>query len=342
MATAPSAGTGSSDGQELLALFVHAKDRRYVAWTPKGYYAASPGAEDLIGWHVNRDWDHAPDFFPASRFRDQFNRPDIVKRVLDDLDEDTAIAEANRLAGAKPAEEIAKKLPPVITILSPGEGSAFAGDSLTLRYSVRSPSGLAISEVSALVDGRPLAGPPKKGSSRSEPRTKPKERLTLTGLPQRDLTLSLVARAGDLESTPASIRLKFQRRRASPAAPASTVSLYVLVVGVAKFKDPTVPQARLGREGCARLRRRAEAADTPLPQGRGEAAHRRGGNNGAILNGLTWLKRQVGQGDVGVVFLSGHGVTDPTGDYYYVPYNTEIEDGRRRAAAHARQLGAGH
>ena len=71
-----------SDGQELLALFVHAKDRRFIAWTPKGYYAASPGAEDLIGWHVNRDWDHAADFFPASRFRDQFNRPDIVKRAL--------------------------------------------------------------------------------------------------------------------------------------------------------------------------------------------------------------------------------------------------------------------
>ena len=32
-----------SDGQELLALFVHAKDRRYIAWTPQGYYAASPG-----------------------------------------------------------------------------------------------------------------------------------------------------------------------------------------------------------------------------------------------------------------------------------------------------------
>ena len=64
-----------SDGQELLALFVHAKDKRYIAWTPKGYYAASPGAEDLIGWHVNRDWDHAPDFYPASRFRDQFDRP---------------------------------------------------------------------------------------------------------------------------------------------------------------------------------------------------------------------------------------------------------------------------
>jgi WD40 repeat protein len=72
-----------SDGEELLSLFVHAKDRRYIAWVPKGYYAASPGAEDLIGWHVNRGFDAAPDFYPASTFAGTFNRPDIVKAALD-------------------------------------------------------------------------------------------------------------------------------------------------------------------------------------------------------------------------------------------------------------------
>ena len=72
-----------ADGQELLALFVHAKDRRYIAWTPQGYYAASPGGEDLIGWHVNRGFDAAPDFYPASTFASPFNRPDIVKAALD-------------------------------------------------------------------------------------------------------------------------------------------------------------------------------------------------------------------------------------------------------------------
>ena len=101
-----------SDGQELLALFIHAKDRRFIAWTPKGYYAASSReAEGLFGWHVNRGWDRAADFYPVSRFRDRFNRPDIIQRVLDDLDEGTAIAEANRLSGAKLAEDISKIVP---------------------------------------------------------------------------------------------------------------------------------------------------------------------------------------------------------------------------------------
>ncbi|MCP4699595.1 MAG: hypothetical protein GY862_22510, partial [Gammaproteobacteria bacterium] len=42
------------DGNELMALFPHKDGKRWIAWTPSGYYAASAGGENLIGWHVNR------------------------------------------------------------------------------------------------------------------------------------------------------------------------------------------------------------------------------------------------------------------------------------------------
>jgi len=277
---------------------------------------------------VNRGWNHAADFFPASRFREQFNRPDIVKRVLNDLDEEIAIDEANRLAGSRPAQEIAKQLPPVITILSPSEGSTFASDSLALSYSLRSPSGLAISEVAALVDGRPLAGATAKGLIPVSATDDAERSLTLTSLPQRDLTLSLVARAGDAESVPTSIRLKYKgaAQASAPAEVVSTVSLYALVVGVSKFKDPSVNNlnwaAKDARDFAAALKRENRLyRKVEVKLLTDEDAE-----SGAILDGLTWLKRQVGQGDVGVVFLAGHGVTDPSGDYYYVPYNARIEE----------------
>jgi WD40 repeat protein len=320
-----------SDGQELLALFVHAKDKRYVAWTPKGYYAASPGAEDFIGWHVNRDWDHAPDFYPASRFRDEFNRPDIVKRVLDDLDEDTAIVEANRLAGVREAVQVAKKLPPVLTIMR--QGGSFSSESVTLRYSLRSPSGLAVSEVRALVDGRPLAGGSFRAPEGVNAASDTEATVSLAGLPQRDITLSLVARAGDLESTPAVLRLRFEGAAPEKPAPDAarantpTVSLYALVVGVGKFKD-----AKINALSWAGQDAREFAEALKRQQGRlyrkveVRLLEDEKAESGAILNGLTWLKRQVGQGDVGVVFLAGHGVTDPGGDYFYIPYNAELED----------------
>jgi hypothetical protein len=82
----------AGDGEELLALFIHVPedpkaDKRWVLWTPEGYYTASPGAEDLIGWHVNRGPDQAADFYPAETFRSTFHKPDIVQKALDKADD---------------------------------------------------------------------------------------------------------------------------------------------------------------------------------------------------------------------------------------------------------------
>jgi hypothetical protein len=145
-----------SDGQELLAMFVHKDDRRWVAWTPAGYYMASPGAEDLIGWHVNRGFGQAADFFPASRFRERFNRPDVVHKVLDTLDEAKAVEEANREANIRTeTAPVTSKLPPVIKILSPSEGGVVRDKEVTIEYELRSPSGLPVDRWrSCSTDGR--------------------------------------------------------------------------------------------------------------------------------------------------------------------------------------------
>jgi len=72
----------TGDGSEALALFVHADGQRWVLWSSSGYYEASLGGEDLIGWHVNRGLDQAADYFPASRWRDRYYRPELVGAVL--------------------------------------------------------------------------------------------------------------------------------------------------------------------------------------------------------------------------------------------------------------------
>ena len=81
----------AADGEELLALFIHTPDdpkadKRWVLWTPEGNYTASPDAEDLIGWHVNRGPDKAADFYPVDTFRSTFHKPEIVARALDKAD----------------------------------------------------------------------------------------------------------------------------------------------------------------------------------------------------------------------------------------------------------------
>ncbi|MDB5339840.1 MAG: repeat-containing protein, partial [Planctomycetaceae bacterium] len=58
--------------EHTLSLFFAGDE--WIAWTPQGYYAASPGGENLMGWHVQRGYDDMPTFYPASRFREQFYR----------------------------------------------------------------------------------------------------------------------------------------------------------------------------------------------------------------------------------------------------------------------------
>ena len=82
------------DGVELLAFFLDADGKRWVAFTPSGYYAASAGGEDLVGWQVDNGPDRAADFFPASKFRDRFYRPDVVSLVLKTLEETEAVQQA--------------------------------------------------------------------------------------------------------------------------------------------------------------------------------------------------------------------------------------------------------
>jgi hypothetical protein len=115
-----------SDGKELLALFMHPDGKRWIAWTPQGYYDASVGGDELIGWHVNHGYDQAPDFYTVSQFRDQFNRPDIVALVLKTLDVDEAVRQANTASGRKTAPVVTDSLPPVVKIVSPSDRSSVA------------------------------------------------------------------------------------------------------------------------------------------------------------------------------------------------------------------------
>jgi hypothetical protein len=161
----------------LLALFVEPQTRKWVAWTPAGYYMASAGGEDLIGWHVNRGWNQEADFFPASQFRAEYNRPDIVRIVLKTRDEAEAIREANALAQrVAPAKPIAASFPPVVAITSPADGTHFSGALIDINYSLRSPSRLPIGRLDVLAvmasgssrqdSKRPTLPRPKATSSR--------------------------------------------------------------------------------------------------------------------------------------------------------------------------------
>jgi len=89
-----------SDGQELLAVFPHANGQDFIAWTPEGYYKASPDGERLIGWHVNRALGENPDFYSADQLFELFSDENgILQQVLKESRTATEIVNDLVLAG---------------------------------------------------------------------------------------------------------------------------------------------------------------------------------------------------------------------------------------------------
>ena len=73
--------------------------KNWVAWTPEGFYDATPGAFGVLRWHVNRGNDSAGDAVPVSAIP-RLKRPDALPLVLQELDIARALGIAD-LAAAR-------------------------------------------------------------------------------------------------------------------------------------------------------------------------------------------------------------------------------------------------
>jgi len=316
----------STDGSEQLAFYPHPDRKRWVLWTPSGYYDAAPGAEDLIGWHLNRGKDQSADFFPASRFRAQFYRPDILARVLEVADEKDAVEKANAEAGRRPqAAAIAQALPPVVEILSPNEGTKVDMPSVTLRYSTRSPADAPVTGLRARVNGLAVNLPEMRTLAVKPSEVGAARELTIR-IPARDSEIQLFAENSNGVSVPAVLRVTWAGAASNPASRDEAQykpKLYVLAVGVSKYANADFNlglAAKDARDFAAVFQQQKGKlyADVQVRLLTDAKA-----TKDDVLDGLEWLKREVTARDVGMVFLAGHGMNDNTGSYYFLPHNAD-------------------
>jgi hypothetical protein len=313
------------DGKELLALFPHTDKKRWILWTPSGYYDASPGAEELIGWHVNNGNDQAADFFPISRFRAAYYRPDIIAKILETLDEGEAIRLSDEASGRRKGEiSVAKILPPVVSILSPKDGSETSAKEVEVKFELRTPSGEPVTHVRVLVDGRPIGrGLMGKDIQKDQP-----IQTTRTPIPEKDTEISIIAENKYTASEPATVSLKWTKKVREDEFIIKP-KLYVLAIGVSKYEDKNLTLQFAAKDA-------KDFAESFIKQKDGlyrdvvvkilidEKATR-----DEIIDGFDWISKETTSNDVAMVFLAGHGINDSGGVYYYLPVNTDLEKLRR-------------
>ena len=300
--------------EPLLNIFVGAKDE-WIMWTPKGYYDCSPGADRLIGWHVNQGPAKPAKFFQAGQFRKKMYRPDVINAIIATGDVDQAIQVANdkyphRGQGLDLTDHdvMAKNAPPVVTFApvkrEPGELR------VTIQATAIAENELAISSVTLLHNGTPAkVFKPTNGQDRRRLEISFRTRL----FPGRN-EFSLIAANVNATSAPQDARMIID----APAGQRRS-KVYVLAIGIGDYANAGVEFQNL--KYAAEDARAFVAATQKHHNGKlySEVESRllidQEATRTNVLNNLQWLVDNVQQDDVVMLFAACHGFLEKDNFY---------------------------
>ena len=315
-----------SNGEEVLALFLHANRQRWIAWTPEGFYATSgPDAEELVGYHLNRGKEREGEFISARQLREHFYQPGLISQCLD-ANGDALVAEAvQKLGDVRELLAGAKAPAPVVELLSDAQITT-AGE-VPVKVRLKDQGG-GIGRLIYRIDGIEFEGRMVGIAANGT------DSRTFTLPPQqgrREITVSATNARG-VESVPVRIVAQVQPR------PSAAPSLHVLAIGVSLYRDRELQKGvrfaardadimgQLFRTQGARLYQSVNVRVLSDAQATGDA----------IRTAFAELASRIAAQDVFVLYIAGHGASFDR-DYHFLPWDavyTSTAALRQRSLTH--------
>src|SRR6185437_8446881 len=346
----------------VMTLFVDPRDRRWVVWTPEGFFdhshaAGGRGGETLVGYHLNNGANKAADFVEIGQLYNLFYRRDLVLANFRGGEAGARVAQ--QLARIGDVRAVLKSgLPPRVELIegcirpAGSEGCpagaaakpvdpadrrltiAGAGSELFARYRIVDRGGglgrVIVRRNSAVIDG-----------VRKVESSDAQQRLETVALPLdpagAEVRLASESQSAAIQSRDEDDLVIDAKPAAAPAAPAQagpTVQLYVLAIGVSQYRQPEFRLANAANDAraIADLLRKPtppvyDAADVAMLLDDQETAPN-------ITAALQRIAAKARPQDIVVVFLSGHGEA-VDGKYFFAPVDFASTHPERLAAAKA-------
>ena len=355
----------AGDGREVMTLFVDPRDRRWVAWTPEGFFdhshaAGRRGGETLVGYHLNNGPNKAADFVEIGQLYNLFYRRDLV---LAKFRGSTAGAQsvAQQLARIGDVRAVLKTgLPPRLELVEgcirpagsdgcPAGAAAKPADpadrhlaltgrgsELFARYRIVDRGG-GLGRVILRRNGAVIDGARKVESSDAQ------QRLETVALPLdpagAEIRLASESRNAAIQSRGDDDLVIDAKPSAAPAAAAPAaagpaVQLYVLAIGVSQYQQVEFRLANAANDAAAV----AELLRKPTPPVYDAAEIVTLLDEQATAPNITQALQRIATKarpqDIVVVFLSGHGES-VDGKYFFAPVDFASRHADRLAAAKA-------
>lgn len=292
-------------GKELAALISIDAGQDWLVVTPDGFFDGSPNGTKLVSYRTPGTMTLAP----LEQYRKYYYKPGLL----------AAVWSGKFVARVPPVKE----LPPVVRFLSPTKSGQELTEGRLEVKAVAEPGGnQRVKEFRLLVDGRPHQG--SRGIIKlDDHQSGPAEAAWTVELPLGSHTLKVLADTEYSQGVSEEIEVRFAGvGRVQVELP----RLYILAIGVAKYQDEKLKldyadsDAKTVAEAFQQYSRPLfRSIDVKLVTNAQATAE-------GVKQGLTWLRKQMTQQDVGVFYFSGHGQKDAAGRYYLLPVQADVED----------------
>ncbi|HJY81283.1 MAG TPA: caspase family protein, partial [Candidatus Binatia bacterium] len=298
------------DGTEVLVLFLHRDGKRWIAWTPAGFFDAAEGGEALVGYHLNQGSEQAGEFVKADQLLKLFYRPDLVAKRLQSGQEQAMREALARIGDVR--QVLAGGLPPELELLSPAE--AQSDGEFVLRFKVKDQGG-GIGRAVYRVNGQELEGRPE---GIGIPGQSPVSRRFPLGPGKSVVSAAVYNGQNQIESRAIQVTVNVR-----PTGEQS--SLYVLAVGITNYRDRAF-QLKYAAADAAAIKQELEQQGTGLFQvvpltpllDRDATVEN-------ISKAFDQLEQKVKAQDIFILYLAGHGAVFD-GEYYFIPWEMKYEN----------------
>lgn len=299
----------------------------WLAVTPQGYYDGSPGAGRFIQWQVEGE------LVPVEAYERVFHRPELVRRSL------AGVTNPDTPAVRRFAE--GQALPPRVLFGAPRDGAEVEGDVAGIEITVTDDR--KVERLELFLNGRPAAVKPVAlggkpidlgakpidlgakpidlGAKPVAGATRVTERYRVElPLPSGETRFTIKAVASDDEALQGWATLQLSRKGSAPAGGV----LYVLAVGVSRYQNArhNLRFAAADAAAFARVWQRAEGSLYRRVQ-----LNTLADADATVVNvrgALYKLLEAATERDSVAVFLSGHGLIAPDGQFYFATHEIDV------------------
>jgi len=296
--------------QPQLNVFV-TKNNEWVMWTPEGFYNASKGAEQYIGYHINRGANQEAEFLDVSRFRKQFYRPDLIAKAV--AGEDIS----HYARGIDIDTLLNRGLPPKVEILS--DSHTINTDSTPIGVKVCNQGG-GVANLSFYLDGKAIEY--RKNTKAFQHRkeqgggcTTIEQRITI---PSGVHTIGFDAtnQEGDILSNQPTITVTNNQKVTKKP------NLHLLTLSINDYRDDELDLKFPNNDADKLSQKLQTIGKSVFDKVHTYALKDSQVTQEGIQAKVAQIAPKIGADDVFILYISGHGVTnDADGDYYFIPYD---------------------